>query len=221
MEKYCFSSTLQSISARQKFKAIEVNSDTVSVDENCLVIQMRPHRREIVQRYILTNIPGARLTFSSESERKDPCKLKVEKIKSTKSEQLNGHIANDSFSVGKTDTSGNSSEISQIQTLKEFELTMNQDQIKGNCRYITADRYEITLEVRRNPKPILVETQKPEDQKTMVIQTQLQLTRGDRIEVGSVIQKEDDKNRQLSISPAGQIESMSRKGMEKVFLSLQ
>ena len=66
----------------------------------------------------------------------------------------------------------------------------------------------------------MVETQQPQDQKTMVIQTQLQLTRGERIEVGSIIQQESDKNRQLKVTPEGQINSMNQLGTEKVFLSL-
>ncbi len=219
-EKYCFSSGLQALQARQKYKAIEVGSDTVTVDENCLIIQMRPHRREIIQRYILSNMAGARLTFSSETTRRDPCRLKVEKVKTSQSKNINGQVNKIGLSLEEKSTHQNASEISQIQTLKEFELTMNQDQIKGNCRYITSDRYEISLEVRKNPKPVLVETERPEDQETMVIQTQLQLTRGERIEVGSIIRKESDKNRQVKISPEGTIDSMNQQESEKVFLSL-
>lgn len=219
-EKYCFSSGLQALQARQKYKAIEVGSDTVTVDENCLVLQMRPHRREIIQRYILSIFAGAQLTFSSESARRDPCRLKVEKMKTFHSKNVNGQINKTGLSLEEKSTHQNASEISQIQTLKEFELTVNQDQIKGTCRNITPDRYEITLEVRKNPKPILVETVRPQDQETMVIQTQLQLTRGERIEVGSIIRKESDKNRQVKISPEGTIDSMNQQESEKVFLSL-
>lgn len=209
------------MSARQKFKAIEVNSDTVTLDENCLVIQMRPHRREIIQRYVLTHIPGAQLTFSSESVRREPCKLKVEKIKTHQKENLNAQINPNVINLREENTNQNSSELSQIQTLKEFELTMDQDQIKGSCRYITADRYEISLEVRKNPKPILIESQRPEDQKTMVIQTKLQLTRGEKVEVGQIIQKENDKRREIKITPEGQFETMNQSGIEKVYLSIQ
>lgn len=220
VEKYCFSSSIQTLTARQKFKTIEVASDLVTVDENCLIIQMRPHRREMIQNYVLSNISGARLTFSSANTRTEACKLKVEKIKSAESKQLNGQINKGGFTLGETKSQEDSSEISQIQTLKDFEFTVNQNQIKGNCRYITADRYEITLEVRKNPAPVLVETVQPDDQKTMVIQSQLQLTRGERVEVGSIIRQESDKNRQLKITPAGQINSSSQQEFEKVFLSL-
>lgn len=219
-EKYCFASKQHSLTAGQKFKAIQVSSDMVTVDDNCLIIQMRPHRREIIQRYLLSTFPGAYVAFSSENVRRDPCQLKVEKEKVKEADSLDIGSRNNTV-INKTNQSALSSESMQIQTLKDFELTVDQDQIKGSCRYLNSNRYEITIEVRRNPKLPVVNTQPVEDQETMTLQTQLQLTRGERIELGSVVRNLKDKNNQVEITPKIEIKTSSQKVSEAVYLSIQ
>lgn len=219
-EKYCFATKQHSLSAAQKFKAIQVSSDMVTVDDQCLIIQMRPHRREIIQRYLLSTFPGAYVAFSSENSRRDPCQLKVEKEKVKEADNL--EIGNrNNIVINKTNQNTLSSETMQIQTLKDFELTVDQDQIKGSCRYLNADRYEISIEVRRNPKLPLINTQPAEDQETMTLQTQLQLTRGERIELGSVVRNLRDKNHQVDITPNIEMNRSNQKVSESVFLSIQ
>lgn len=228
-EKYCFSGSVQS--AQKKVTAIQVPSDVVTVDGNCLVIQMRPHRRELIQKYILSSIPGASVAFSSEDFRREPCKLKVERTKKKASDTtevgLNGGGAN----ASQATSSGTQTETMDIQTLKDFELTVDQSQVKGTCRFINQNRYEISLEVRKNPKPIVPVTlppgtivimnQAPSDQETSVIQTQIQLRRGDRIDLGGVVKKADGKNHAVDIKPELKLETSDQEAFESVFLSLQ
>lgn len=228
-EKYCFSTT--TLIAQKKFSAIQVPSDGVTVDENCLVIQMRPHRRELIQKFMLSSLPGAYVAFSSEDLQRETCKLKVEKVKTKIADNLDVGLNQQSGSISQTDSSGSANETMDIQTLKEFELTVDQDQVKGTCRYINQNRYEIALEVRKNPKPIVpvalppgtivVLNQPPPDQETSVIQTQIQLSRGERIELGSVIKKANFKDRVVDIKPEFKIEATDQTSSEKVFLSLQ
>ena len=229
-EKYCFSSELQALTAKQKFRAIQVNSDIVSHDENCLIIQMKPHRREMIQRFLLSSVPGTRVTFSSAEIRREPCLLKVEKQK-----QSNRHNLNAGYEkypvLNKHEQKNLSSEVMQIQTLKDFELAVDQDQIKGSCRYLNANRYEITIEVKRNPKPItpvelppgtiVVVNQTPPDQETMSLQTQLQLSRGEKVELAHVVKQLKDKDNKVEIKPSFQYNAKDKNSVEKVYLSIQ
>lgn len=228
-EKYCFS--VSPLVAQKKFSGIQVPSDVVTIDENCLVIQMRPHRRELIQRYMLSSIPGARVAFSSEDLQREPCKLKVEKVKSKNKDTINVDLNQQSGSISQTESTGSANETMDIQTLKDFELTVDQDQVKGTCRYINQNRYEIALEVRKNIKPIVpvalppgtivVMNQPPPDQETGILQTQIQLSRGERIELGGVIKKANGKDRTVDIKPEFNIETSDQNSSEKVFLSLQ
>lgn len=228
-EKYCFSSSVQV--AQKKVSAIQVPSDVVTVDENCLVIQMRPHRRELIQRYILSSIPGSTVSFSSEDLRREPCKLKVERIKKKESDSTNVGVNNQSATVSQTESSGSQIETMDIQTLKEFELTVDQSQVLGSCRYINQNRYEISLEVRKNLKPIVpvvlppgaavVTNQAPPDQETGALRTQIQLSRGDKIDLGGMIKNTNSKGRIVDIKPEFKLETTDQEASEKVFLSLQ
>lgn len=230
-EKYCFSSPMQSSSAKQKLSAIQVPSDTVTIDDNCLVVQMRPHRRELIQRFILSSFPGTAVSFSSEDVQREPCKLKVEKVKVKTADDLNAGVNQQGISLNKTDTNGAATETMQIQTIKDFELAVDQDEIKGTCRYLNSNRYEISLTVRKNPKPIVpvglppgtivVLNQPPADQETMVLQTQLQLSRGEKIDIGGVVKDLKFKNKSVDVKPDLNYETTGQTSSEKVWLSLQ
>ncbi len=228
-EKYCFPSSPQV--AQKKFAAIQVPSDVVTIDENCLVIQMRPHRRELIQRYMLSSIPGTSIAFSSEEVRREPCKLKVEKIRKKNSESVNVGYSNQLPTISEANPNGSQTETMEIQTQKDFELTVDQSQIKGSCRFINQNRYEIAIEVRKNLKPIVpvalppgsivVVNQLPPDQETSALQTQLQLSRGERVDLGGVIRNLEGKKRDVNINPSLNIETSDQDSSEKVFLSLQ
>ena len=230
-EKYCFPSGPGASLARKKFTAIQVPSDVVTLDGNCLVIQMRPHRRELIQKYILSSVNGGAVTFSSAAIRREPCKLKVEKIKDMNKKILSGGIENQQVFANQTETIEAGTDVMQIDTLNEFQLSVDQNEIRGNCKYITSNRYEIALEVRKNPKPIVpanlpdgsvvvVKAPLP-DQNTMLLKTQLQLSRGERIEVGDLIQKLTERNHSINVKPSLNIENRQQRASEKVFLSLQ
>lgn len=228
-EKYCFRSQSETELAKQKFAMIQVPSDVVNTDGNCLVLQMGPHRKDLIQRYILSNFPNARLAFSSEDLRHRSCRLKVEKEKSKVSNNLN--LGLNQLQAVKSNSDYIEKEVMEIETLKEFELSVDREQIKGTCRFITQDRYEITLEVRTNPQPIVpaalppgtivVINSPPPNQETSVLKTQLQLTRGERINIGESIKSLKDKNNSVSINPEVTIETTQQTSSEKVFLGLQ
>lgn len=215
-EKYCFNSPEQGLEARVKFKAIQVPSDAVTMDGRCFTVQMSDHRHELIQRFIRSSYPTVNISFSSKDLRREPCKLKVEKEMLKESESLQIDVTP---SIRQTETLGKSHDEMKIQTLKEFNLFVNQDEIKGECRYITPDRYEITIVVQKNPKPSYPGYQSP-DQETSTLQTVLQLSRGSKIEMGSTIKELRNKGHDVSIEPNLKIEASSQLATEKIFLSL-
>lgn len=229
-ERYCLSGPQEAMVAEKKFNAIKVPSDLVTRDEACLVIQMYPHRRELIQRYILSVYPSAQVAFSSLESKRDPCKLKVEKEKIEEANDKQIHIG-ETPSLGSQTRKSSGKETFLIQTQKEFELTVDQDQIKGECRSITPTRYEISLEIKKNPKPIypellpqnsvIVLNAPPPDQKTSALKTTLQLNQGERIELSSIIKKLKNDFHVVDAKPEGQIEAASQISAEKIFLSFE
>jgi hypothetical protein len=230
-EKYCFSSINQSLIAKQKLTVIQVSSDVVTSDENCLVVQMQPHRRELIQRYLLSSFRGTSVVYSSEDVRPEPCKLKVEKIKNKTTDGANIGLNPSGIKMNQTDSQISVTETMQIQTIKDFEFSFDHNEIKGTCRYLNSNRYEISLTVRKNPKPIIaanlppgsiiVLNRPPQDQETMILQTQLQLSRGERIDIGGVVKNLENNNQNVDLRPELKIETMNNNSNETVFLSLQ
>lgn len=230
VEKYCFSSSQRSSGVLKKIGPILLPTDSVTTDENCLVIKMQSHRRELIQRFVSSIEPEVKIQFSSDDIRREPCLLTLEKIKekNQKLVQVNvGEIrsadASDSVSVEK--------ETVHIQTLKNFEFSINQDQVKGSCRYINSNRYEISLEVIRKPKQIIPEelppgsvvfiNNSPQNERTMGLQTQIQLNRDQKIELGGIIKDLENKKGKVDLSPSANAHLNQESGSERVYLSLQ
>jgi len=168
------------------------------------------------------------ISFSSEELRKDPCNLKVEKISHTTEKALDAEIGK-TGTIEARDQQGSGSEIFHITTIKDFELGVDQDKILGECRYITPDRYEITLTVQKDARPltppvspgtVVVVTTPPPDQETSVLKTQLQLQRGSRIEIGSVVRDLKNKSHEASLGPKLGMQDDVRKQEVKTFLSI-
>lgn len=229
-ERYCFSTPREALTAEQKFNAIKVPSDSVTRDESCLVIQMYPHRRELIQRYILSVYPSAQIAFSSQEIKRDPCKLKVEKERNEEANEKQ-ILLGEGPTLSAQTKKNQGKETFFIQTQKEFELTVDQDQIKGECRSITPTRYEISLEIKKNPKPIYPESlpqnsvivlnAPPPDQKTSALKTTLQLNQGERVELSSIIKKLKNDFHVVDAKPEGQIEAAPQISAEKIFLSFE
>ena len=228
-ERYCFSSS-QVENAKQKLKGVLVPSDEVTADGNCLTIKMKSHRRELIQKFLMTTVPGTQVTFSSEDLASEPCLLKVEKVKQQIENKREVGL-DQSLVASETVSELQGTETLQLQTLKDFELTVDQDQVKGECRLVRKDNYSIKIEVRKNPRPfvppglppgtIVVLNHPPADQETMVLQTHLILTRGQKIELGSIIKNLKNKDHSIDVKPDVIINTTNQQASEKVFLSIQ
>lgn len=230
VETYCFDSASSRTRAETKLSSIFVNSDKLQSENNCLTIQMRPHRRELLQNFARNIDPGMTVTFSSAEIRREPCKLQVEKIRNNRKNDTRVVVTN--FPAATTSqVTDTSKDVMQIQTLDKFSFTVSQDAIEGNCRYITQDRYEITINARRDPRPIVppnlppgsivVIPTPPVDQKTLNVSTSLQLNRGDRIEIGGIVRELRNKEQGVDLNKGAQVGDAEVSEDEKVFLTLQ
>ncbi len=230
IETYCFSSEASRIRVEKKLNSILVSSDKLESEKNCITVQMRPHRRELIQNYTANLDPEMSVSYSSAEKKHELCSLQVEKVRERKKQNTNVVITNlPGASEGQQTES--SKDVMQIQTIDKFSFSVDQDAIEGNCRYINRDLYEITITARRDPKPVVppylppgsvvVVTTPPPDQKTLSLSTSVQLTRGSRIEIGSLVRDMRKKDREVSIKPEAQIENLEQKEEEKVFLSFQ
>jgi hypothetical protein len=230
LERYCFSSPQKMQTVSQRLKVILVPSDQVEKEPYCLSIAMKPHRRELIQAYIRQIEPHTSIAFSSAEIKREPCKLKVEKIGVSNKKNRNLKISS-LPRVSETQHQEDQQETYQIQTLNDFELVVNQDKIKGKCRFITPDKYEITIKIQKEPRPLIPPVpagtvvviepgQSSEPQETGLLETQLQLARGSRLELGSIIKDLRKNSQQVELAPQAQFSATTGRSQQKTFLSL-
>ena len=230
IETYCFSSEAARARAEKKLTSILVPSDSIESEKNCLTVQMRPHRRELIQNYTRNIDEEMFVKFSCAELKREPCKLVVEKVRQLKNNDTNVQVSQFP-SATTTEIRENGKDVMQIQTIDNFSFTVSQDAIEGKCRFINKDTYEIQISARRDPKPlvppnlppgsIVVVQTPPPDQKTLSVSTTLQLKRGERAEIGSIVRDLRKKDRSIDIKPEAQADNSENREEEKVFLSFQ
>lgn len=212
-------------------KAVLLPVDQVTENANCFSVQTPSHRRELIQGYVRRLDESVSIKFSSAELKRDPCRLKVDREKKSVKDNVSASAFH-TVEVSQSQTTATTVESMNIQTLSHFELQYNQSVITGKCRYITPDKYEVSLEARKDPKPLLPPVPpgtnvwiqnppRPADQETSVLKTELQLSRGERIEIGSVLKKDDGKDHTVSIDPQAEVNKTWGEQLEKVYLSLE
>lgn len=230
IETYCFSSQQMRTRMEKKISTILVPSDKIDAEKNCFTLQMKPHRRELLQSYVRNLDPEVNITYSSAEIKREPCLLKVEKMRVRKNSSTDILISQ-TPEVVAGQLSETAQDVMQIQTLGQFSLVVSQDAIEGNCRYINKDLYEITLNARRDPKPlvpphlpygsVVVIASPPPAEKTINVSTTVQLNRGERSEIGSIVKDLRKKEQKIDVRSEAQSEIVDQSEEEKVFLSFQ
>lgn len=231
VEKYCYPSESRMNSSLRQLRTILVPSDKAETDGVCISMHMSSHRQELIHNYLKRLDPEMSITFSTADIKREPCRLQVEKIKNINNQNTD-ISATTVINAEATTTQAQGRDTMQIQTLNDFELMVNQESIKGKCRYVSPQRYEITIEVKKDLKPLVPPTppgtvviihqaELPKNQETSYLSTQLTLTRGDKIEIGNVIKDLRQKNSGISIEPSIGHNETNVQTQEKVYLSLE
>lgn len=235
IEEYCFSTPSRMKEVQRRLRFILVPIDQVQENNNCFTVNTAPHRRELIQSYVHKLEPSVQISYSSAAIRRDPCRIKVEKVRTLNQQTAGIDVAFENAGIdlnaSSAVTSGAGSDVTTIQTIRDFELTVNQDVVKGECRAINPNRYEISLEVRKDARPlvppvaagtvlVVTEAQIPKDQETSRLQTSLQLNRGERMEIGSVVKNLKNGSGQVEIGQGAQAHNRQNTQSEKIFISL-
>ncbi len=235
IQEYCFGSSMRSSQVVENLKFILVPSDQLKRSDQCFTLISSPHRRELLQNYIRKLEPAVQISFSSAEIKRDPCKLKVERMKVSNQVENEGEAniqgKNVFLTASSQQSSGTSQETMTLQTLKDFEFQVQKSSIKGTCRPITPNRYEITLEVRQNPVKKFPDLPPgtvinmanypiPEAQETSVLATSLQLTTGQKIELGKIVKDLHDKSFKTNLPNDAVGSEKISDTSEQVFLSI-
>jgi hypothetical protein len=219
IDKYCFSSPAQALKVSREIQSILLPVDRLNLNGPCFSVDTPAHRRQLMQSFVQKADPQVSLVLADLSFKPEPCHLKIEKIKQKSREQQELQLARNQPRWQSATQAQSASEISQIQTIRDFELQVDLSKVSGQCRRIGPDSYEIHLELRES---VLIRPDRPiSEEPRLNLQTQLQLTRGERIEIGSLVRKWQEQHKQLAIPAKVNIEQHQTATSEQVFLSIQ
>jgi hypothetical protein len=233
VETYCFSSENQAKQAMGSSKYLMLPSDRIEPKGECFSLFTTEARSELIRKYLQNSYPQMSVTYSStERSAKEMCDLKVEKIKKIDSFQSKAQIqAMGGISIGQSNS--DTKEISQIKVLSgaDFDLQVDEQKISGKCRYINSTKYEIAFSMQFIPRPIvppapegtIVIIQNPphmEVQQGTSLSTTVQISQGEKIEVGSIVKDLMDKGVEASLVPKLSFEKQDRKSEEKIYLQI-
>lgn len=226
IETYCFSTTAQASKAQQSARYLMTAADQIETRGSCFSLFTTNTRRELIQKYLLNSYPDMRIEFSSvERSAKEMCDLLVEKTKSENSSNYSLNRIGQELSSGK--------EVTQLKSMSgaPFELRVDQQKIKGTCRYISPTRYEIEFTMEFIPRPIIPPTPPgtivlinnppaPQSQKGTNLSTTVQISQGERIEIGSIVKDLTDKGHAVSLIPSIEVKINEGRSLEKIYLML-
>jgi hypothetical protein len=233
IEEYCFSSPGKMEQVLNKTRFILVPADKIQTDRSCFTVNTPSHRRELIQNYVKRIDSNVSISFSSAELRREHCRIKVEKIKNLKRDTTSGELnTNQTFGASAEQQRGETKDVASIQTMKEFELTVNQDSILGECRAITPDRYEITIQVKKEARPLLPpvppgtvvivpDAKIPPPQETSNLTTTVQLNRGQKLELSGVLKDLKNSAQKADLNSGVGLENTEGAETEKVFLLIE
>lgn len=233
VETYCFSSLPDSTKAQKSAQYLMLPSDRTEPKGECFSLFTTEARRELIQKYLHNSYPQMTVSYSSaEKSAQDLCSMKVEKIKTQNVFRTKAQImALGGASTGQT--TSESKEVSQIKALSgaSFVLQVDQQKIEGKCRYINSTKYEIEFSMEFIPHPILppapegtiVIVQNPppaEIQQGTSLKTTVQLSQGEKLEIGNIVKDLEQKAHEASLIPKLSYEKNEGQSQEKIFLQI-
>ncbi len=226
-ERYCFRGPEAAVKGRGSFQQIKVPSDQDSLEGACLVVVMRPHRRELIQKYLLSLHPDLQIAFSSAEASRESCRLRIEKFRTKSSATVSGGLSPTGASLSTTQQLGSANEVLNFETLGAFEFSVNDYLAKGSCQYITPKHYRVVLELRKTPRPVIntgadqTNKELPPDQESSVIKTEIQLSEGQKVNVADLVKANKVNEATVDIKEGARINKEQGDNAESVFLMLQ
>ncbi len=226
-ERYCFQGPELAAKGQGRFQQIKVPSDRDSLEGACLVVVMRPHRRELIQKYLLSLYPDLQIVFSSAEASREPCRLRIEKYRSKTNATVGGGLTENGASVSATQQVGSANDVVNVETLGAFEFSLNNYMAKGSCQYITPKQYRIVLELRKTPRQVIftgteqAREELPVEQGLGLIKTELQLGVGQKVNVADLLKENNANAKALDLKDGASIQTTQGAEEESVFLMLQ
>ena len=232
VEKFCFASKMEALKAQGQIEFILIkNQDKTLLEEDCLTVAVGQERVELVQRWIKSHYPAARLSFSSSSPSTEECRLKFKKLSRS---QLNSQAAGlnqQRVNVQAGVQIDEAQDIRMIRTLsgKKSVLELDRFRLSFICTYHSSQSYTLEIKGETIPLPArttttvtnfgATQTTEIPAQNLQTIESTLSLRKNEEINLGQIFKNLDSKNKDLNLQNPS-LSNQEGESIDQWFVSL-
>jgi hypothetical protein len=183
LNTFCFQSSSELKQVRKDINFLIIDSDKINMKASCMEIYTNQRRSTLFVKYIKSNFPAVQLTPTVVSQRS--CKFKISEVEKSQAQDTELNLANKNIQIQKTDSSGRNTKTSSLQVLEgmDSEIKYGEHRIKFKC-LIRGKTYVVEFS---------------SNSPTLSFQTSRTLIKGQKIEIGSLLENIDDDSSTKSL----------------------
>ncbi|MCE3012738.1 MAG: hypothetical protein LW878_06690 [Proteobacteria bacterium] len=233
VEKFCFASKMEALKAQGQIEFILIkNQDKTLLEEDCLTVAVGQERVELVQRWIKSHYPAARLSFSSSSPSTEECRLKFKKLSRTQLKSQGAGLNQQRVNVQAGVQMDEAQDIRMIRTLsgKKAVLELDRFRLSFICTYHSSQSYTLEIKGETIPLPPRItsttvtaygatQTIETPAQNIQTIESTLSLRKNEEINLGQIFKNLDNKSSDLNLQNPS-LASQEGESIEQWFVSL-
>ncbi len=232
VEKFCFPSTSEATKAQGQIEFILIkNQDKTLLEENCLTVAVGSERVELVQRWVISHYPTAKLSFSSSTPSTEECKLKFKKLSRSQLNTQSAGVSQQRVNVQAGVQIDEAQDIRMIRTLsgKKSVLELDGFRLTFTCTYHSSQSYTLELRGETIPLPArttttitaygATQTTEVPAQNLQTIETSLSLRKNEEINLGQMFKDLNSKNKDINLNNPN-LSKQTGESMDQWFVSL-
>ena len=212
VEKFCFASKAEAQKAQGQIEFILIkNQDKTLLEDDCLTVALGSERVELLQRWVRSHYPAARLSFSSSQPSSEECRLKFKKLSKTQLNTQGAGVNQQRVNVQAGSQIDEAQDIRMIRSLsgKNAVLELDRFRLSFTCTYHTSQSYTLELKGETIPLPArttttvttfgATQTTEVPAQNLQTIETTLSLRKNEEINLGQIFKDLNSKNTDLNL----------------------
>lgn len=224
LERLCFPSVGEAQKGQVIIQQILAKGlDEATLEAQCVNVMISQNRVELLDRWVATRLPLARKTFSASSAPRPECDMLVTKI-SKKDEQnkqvgvrKNGFIV----SVGSGENENREENFIKVLSGGTAKLKVDESELEITC-VVKGSNYHLKFAMLFVPRPlippstqlppgsvIVVNAPPPPDTSGSSLQTEVEVQKGQEINLGQITRDLRNKQKELDISPSANLNTTS------------
>lgn len=236
LERLCFPSALEAQRGQAIIQQILAKGlDEATLEANCLNVMIEANRVELLDRWVATRLPLARKTFSAANAPRQECDMLVTKIsqKSEQNKQLgvrqNGFIV----SVDNGENENREENFLKVLSGGTAKLKVDESELEITC-IAKGSSYLLKFAQLFVPRPlvppntnlppgsvIVVNAPPPPDTSGSSLQTEVEVQKGQEINLGQITRDLRNKQKDLDISPSANMNSTTGKETTRWMLKIR